>query len=82
MPYPRMENLSKIIHLENFYQNICKKCTNITIKGPFKTMGEEKQIKQTPMKFKKILEVTFTKKLKILKIAGSRAEFLDFDFEI
>ena len=45
-------------------------------------MGEEKQIKQTPMKFKKILEVTFTKKLKILKIAGSRAEFLDFDFEI
>jgi hypothetical protein len=30
----------------------------------------------------KILGVTFTKKLKILKIAGARAEFLDFDFEI
>ncbi len=30
----------------------------------------------------KILGATVTKKLKILKIAGSRAEFLDFDFEI
>ena len=30
----------------------------------------------------KILGVTITKNLKILKIAGFRAEFLDFDFEI
>ncbi len=29
-----------------------------------------------------MLAVIFTKKLKILKIAGSRAEFLDVDFEI
>ncbi len=33
------------------------------------------------MKFK-ILWVAFTKKLKNLKIAGSRADFLDFDFKI
>ncbi len=33
------------------------------------------------MKFKNI-RGTFTKNLKILKIEGSRAEFLDFDFEI
>ncbi len=30
----------------------------------------------------KILGATVTKNFKILKIAGSRAEFLDFDFEI
>jgi hypothetical protein len=30
----------------------------------------------------KILGVKFAKNFKILKIAGSRAEFLDFDFEI
>ncbi len=30
----------------------------------------------------KILGATVTKKFEILKIAGSRAEFLDFDFEI
>jgi hypothetical protein len=48
LPFPRIENLSCIIHKENLYQKICKKCKNITIKGPFKTMGEEKQIKQTP----------------------------------
>ena len=29
-----------------------------------------------------MLVVIFTNKLKIMKIAGSRAEFLDFDFEI
>ncbi len=29
-----------------------------------------------------MLGVIFTKKMKILKIAGSRAEFLDYDFEI
>ncbi len=33
------------------------------------------------MKFKNIRGYCY-KKLKILKIAGSRAEFLDFDFEI
>ena len=33
------------------------------------------------MKFKNIRGI-FTKNLKILKIEGSRAEFLDFDFEI
>ncbi len=30
----------------------------------------------------KILGATVTKKFEILKVAGSRAEFLDFDFEI
>jgi hypothetical protein len=44
-------------------------------------MGEEKWIKQTPWNWK-ILEVTVTKKLEIFKIAGSRAELLDLDFEI
>ncbi len=43
-------------------------------------MGEEKRIKQTWNL--KMLGIIFTKKLKILKIALSRAEFLDFDFEI
>jgi hypothetical protein len=38
-----MENLSKIIHLEHFYQKICEKHTNMTIKGPLKTMGEESE---------------------------------------
>jgi hypothetical protein len=45
-------------------------------------MGEEKWIKRTPMKLKKILGVAFTKIFEILKIAGSRGEFLDFYFEI
>jgi hypothetical protein len=64
MLFPRIENLSKIIHLENFYQKISKRCSNITIKGPFKTMGEEKQIKQTPHENLKILGVAFKKNLK------------------
>jgi hypothetical protein len=48
LQFPRIENLSKIIHLDNFYQKIGEKCTNITMKGPYKTIGEEKLIKQTP----------------------------------
>ncbi len=35
-----------------------------------------------PHEIKKILGVAFTKIFEILKIAGSRGEFLDFDFEI
>jgi hypothetical protein len=47
-------NLEKICHFPElrisqnnsfrviFSQKICKNCTNISIKGPFKTMGEEK----------------------------------------
>ena len=48
LPFPRIDNLSKTIHLDNFNQKMCTECTNITIKGPFKTMGEEKVIKQNP----------------------------------
>jgi hypothetical protein len=39
-------------------------------------------IRDKQKKTKKKKKVTFTKNFKILKIAGSRAEFLDFDFEI
>jgi hypothetical protein len=45
-------------------------------------MGEEKWIKQTPPWNLKIYGATVNKNFEILKIAGSRAEFLDFDFEI
>ncbi len=45
-------------------------------------MGEEKWEEQTPHEIEKILGATVTKKLKIWKIVSSRAEFLDFDFEI
>jgi hypothetical protein len=38
--------------------------------------------KTDPTLNSKILRVKFTKNFKNLKIAGSRAEFLDFDFEI
>ena len=51
-------------------------------KGHFKTIGDKKWIEQTPHEIKKILGATVTKFFEILKIAGSRAEFLDFDFEI
>jgi hypothetical protein len=50
-------------------------------KRPFFTTGEEKW-KTDPSGNLKILGVAFTKKLKFLKIAGFRAESLDFDFEI
>ena len=45
-------------------------------------MGEEKWEEQTPHEIEKILGATVTKNFEILKIGGSRAEFLDFDFEI
>ncbi len=45
-------------------------------------MGEEKWIKQTPHEIKKIRCSFYKKNLKILQIAGSSAEFLDFDFLI
>jgi hypothetical protein len=73
LPFPRIQNLSKIIHLEYFFQ---KHNTNITLKDSFKTTGEENR---PPMKFKNI-RGSFYKNLKNLKIAGSRAEFVDFDF--
>ncbi len=60
-----------------------KKCTHITIKGPFKTKGENKGIKNTPhMKFKNIKGNFYKKNWKNFKIEGSRAKFLDFDFKI
>jgi len=50
----------------------------MSTKGSFETMAEEKGVKQTPPPIKfGILGVAFTK---ILKIAGSKSEFLDFDF--
>ncbi len=51
-------------------------------KRPFLSHGRTKENKTDPTWNLKMLGVIFTKKLKILEIAGSRAEFLDFDFEI
>jgi hypothetical protein len=51
----------------------------MSIKGFFKTMGEEKWIKRHH-EIKKNIRVAFMKNLEILKIAGSRAELLDLDF--
>ncbi len=42
-------------------------------------MGEEKWIKYTPHEIQKIFWVAFTKKLEILKSAGSRAELHDYN---
>ena len=51
-------------------------------KRPFLSHGRRKGNKTDPTWNLKILEDTVTQNFKILKIAGSRAEFLDFDFEI
>ncbi len=52
-------------------------------KRPFLSHGRRKVNKTDPTWNLKMLGVIFTKKkLKILKIVGSRAEFLDFDFKI
>ena len=64
-PFPRIE------------KKMCKNYTDISIKGPFKTTGEEKTIKQTPHEIEKY-KGQLQQKMKILKIAGSRADFLDF----
>ncbi len=45
-------------------------------------MGEEMWIKQTPNEIYKKLGIALTKFKEILKIAGSRPKFFDFDFEI
>ncbi len=68
--------------MSNFYQKICKKCANSTKKGHFKTIDDKKVNRTDPSRNLKILGATVTKNFEILKIAGSRAEFLDFDFEI
>jgi hypothetical protein len=46
--------------------------------GLYKNMREDKQIKQTPHEIKNILG-DINENLKILKIGGSRDEFLYFD---
>jgi hypothetical protein len=51
-------------------------------KKPFLSHGRKKVNKTDPTWNLKMLVVIFTNKLKIMKIAGSRAEFLDFDFQI
>ncbi len=51
-------------------------------KRPFLSHGRRKKNKTDPTWNLKMLGATVTKKFEILKIAGSRAEFLDFDFEI
>ena len=40
-------NLEKNSHFPEL-RKMCKNYTGISIKGPFKTMGEEKLIEQTP----------------------------------
>jgi hypothetical protein len=51
-------------------------------KRPFLSHGRRKENKTDPTWNLKMLGATVTKNFEILKIAGSRAEFLDFDFEI
>jgi hypothetical protein len=51
-------------------------------KRPFLSHGRRKENKTDPTWNLKMLGATVTKMFEILKIAGSRAEFLDFDFEI
>jgi hypothetical protein len=68
LPFPRIENLSKIFFRVIIFQKMCQNCTKITIKGPFKIMGEEKWIKYTPHETKKILGVAFKKNWKYWKL--------------
>jgi hypothetical protein len=51
-------------------------------KRPFLSHGRRKENKTVPTWNLKMLGAIVTKNFEILKIAGSRAEFLDFDFEI
>jgi hypothetical protein len=57
---------------------MCKK----VLKRAFKNHRRQKVNRTDPSWNLKILGATVTKNFEILKIAGSRAEFLDFDFEI
>ncbi len=68
--------------MSNCYQKICKKWANSTKKGHFKTIGDKKVNRTDPSWNLKILGATVTKNFEILEISGSKAEFLDFDFEI
>ncbi len=67
--------------MSNFHQKICEKCANSTKKSILKPQETKSEQNRPLMKLKK-LGATVTKHFEILKIAGSRAEFLDFDFEI
>ncbi len=51
-------------------------------KRPFLSHGRRKENKTDPTWNLEILGTTVTTNFEMLKIAGSRAEFLDFDFEI
>jgi hypothetical protein len=42
LPFLGIENFSNIIHLEYFVPKMYKNCNNMSTKGPFKTMVEEK----------------------------------------
>ncbi len=52
---------------------------NSTKKGILKPWETKSEQNRPLMKF---TNISATKKFEIIKIAGSRAEFLDFDFEI
>ena len=73
---PELRIYQKLFILSNFYQKICKKCANSTKKGILKPQETKKEQNRPLMKFKYIVG-TVTKNFEILKIAGSRAEFLD-----